>query len=155
VALSPSEELVFDEDDLAPAAAVMGELAAAGRGWVNFRPEVEGGHERPPKGFLFALFSGRGEAVPLATWSTEGPNGRYSVGITHGSGPRALARLADADVALPPGWLRQADHPRRGLVATTPGDADLDATLWWMLTASHVLSEPPLTGAWQALVYRD
>lgn len=154
MALSPSEELFFDEDDLGGVVALMADLEAAGRGWVNFRPEVQGGHERPPRGWLFSLFSGRGEAVPLATWSTEGPNGRHSIGITHGSGPRALGRLAQADLALPAGWLRQGDHPRRGLVATTPAGTDLDATLWWMLTASHVLSEPPLTGDWQALVYR-
>ena len=152
MALSPTQELEFDEDDLTPAAAVLDRLTAAGKGWVNFRPEVESGEEPPPRGKLYALFSGRGEAVPLVTWSADG-GARHSVGITHGSGPKALARLQERDLALPPGWVRQADHPKRGLVLTTPADTDADAAVWWMLAAAHVLSGAALTGCWQARVY--
>lgn len=153
MALAPNQELEFDEDDLAPVARVIAELAVGGQGWVNLRPEVEPGQAPPPRGVLFALLSGRGESVPLVTWSAEGVGARRGVGITHGSGPRAIARLRQRDLDLPPGWTRQADHPKRGLVLTTPPDADADAAVWWLLTAAHILSDLPLTGAWQAKVY--
>ncbi|HWJ97906.1 MAG TPA: hypothetical protein VNQ33_07075, partial [Acidimicrobiales bacterium] len=81
------------------------------------------------------------------------PGGRPNLGITHGSGPQALARLERFGVELEPGWLKVADHPRRGLVVAGPSGVAPDHALWWLLTAAHVLSVVPLTGNWLARVY--
>lgn len=155
MAVAPPDDLPVDEDDLAPLVAAMQELTDANAGWINLLPEVEPGCEPPPRRITVALFSARGDAVPLATWSApEAAGRRATVGIEHGSGPKALARLAAHDVPLPAGWLKVADHPRRGLVVTVPADADPSDVAWWLLTATHVLSVPPLTGSWLARVYR-
>lgn len=155
MAISPDEDLDFDEDDLVGVGRVLAELTAAGSGWVNLRPQVERGEEPPPRSWLALIFSARGDAVPLATWTPPAePGGRSTLGIEHGSGPQALARLDEHDLGLRPGWLKAADHPRRGLVVTAPGDAEPDDVLWWLLAASHVLSTVPLSGAWQASIYR-
>lgn len=155
MAITPAEALPFDEDDLAPVEAVLVELAGAGTGWVNFTPEVEPGHEPPPRNLVVAIFSSKGDAVPLATWTPPSePGGRATIGVEHGSGPQALDRLAAHELALAPGWFKVADHPRRGLVVTTvPGAAPAEV-LWWLLAASHALSPVPLTGSWLAEVYR-
>lgn len=155
MAVPPPEDLPFDEDDLAPVVAVLEELTAAEAGWVNLAPDLEDDVEAPVRSALAGIFSARGDAVPLATWTApEGPGQRASIGVTHGSGPKALARLAQHDLALPAGWLKRADHPRRGLVVTTPADADPADVLWWLLAAGHALSTVPLSGSWRALVYR-
>ena len=155
MAVPPPEEIEFHEDDPAAVEAELEALAAAHRGWINLLPEVESGHEPPPRRFTVAIFSARGDPVPMATWSAaDGPGRRATVGIEHGSGPKALALLAANDLPLPAGWLRVADHPRRGLVLTVPADAAAADVLWWLLAATHVLSVPPLTGSWSARVYR-
>lgn len=156
MAVTPSEEIPFDEDALDTVEAVLAELGGAGRGWVNFSPEVEPGYEPPPRNLAVVLFSARGDAVPLATWrAPETPGGRATVGVEHGAGPKALARLTEMDLGLAAGWQRVADHPRRGLVVTTPPDAEPTDVLWWLLAASHALSPVPLTGDWLAKVYRQ
>lgn len=156
MALTPQRELTVDEDDLAALEDEVAALAeAAAGGWVNLAPEVEEGHEPPTRSALAAIFSARGAAVPFATWTapTE-PGGRSSLGIEHGSGPQALARLGDAGLPLPAGWLRAGDHPRRGLVVTAPADTDPRELVWWLLTAAHALSTVPLRGVWRARVYQ-
>jgi len=155
MAVSPVAEIAFDEDQAEPILAVLDELTQAGTGWVNFVPEVEPGHEPPPRNPVVAVFSARGEAIPLATWSAPaGPGGRPTLGIEHGSGPKALARLDAHQLGLGSGWLKVADHPRRGLVVTAPGTESPADVLWWLLAASHALSVVPLTGSWLASVYR-
>jgi hypothetical protein len=155
VAKTPCQELPFREDDFAPVLDAFNELTAATTGWINLLPEVDPDVEVPPRSLLARVVSARGEVVPLATWlapTTAG--GRANVGIEHGSGPRALPRLAEHGLALPTGWLKVSDNSRRGLVLTTPGDAAADDVLWWLLSAGHLLSGPPLTGSWLAKVYR-
>lgn len=155
MAVTPAEELHFDEDDLSVATTQMTTLTAAAGGWINFSPEVEPGHELPPRSFGAVIFSSRGEPVPLATWSApEAPGGNTTIGIQHGTGPKALARLAERNLPLPPGWWKRSDHPRRGLVVTVPGAADPEDVIWWLLAACHALCVAPLTGAWQARVFR-
>ena len=155
MAVTPDEDLELDEDDLGALTGVLAELTSAGAGWVNLRPEVEAGEEPPPRSWLALIFSARGEAVPFATWTPPStPGGRATLGIEHGSGPQALARLGEHDLGLAPGWLKVADHPRRGLVVTAPGDADPADVVWWLLAASHALSTVPLSGAWRASIYR-
>ncbi|MGN6692899.1 MAG: hypothetical protein ACTHN0_01875 [Aquihabitans sp.] len=158
MALTPDREIPFDEDAIDEIAAILAELDATSTGsassWVNFVPAVEEGHEPPPRNPVVAIFSARGDAVPLATWTAPAkPGGRPNLGITHGSGPQALAKLARFGVELEPGWLKIADHPRRGLVVACPREVAPDHALWWLLTATHVLSTVPLTGNWLAQVY--
>ncbi|WP_426571591.1 hypothetical protein [Aquihabitans sp. McL0605] len=154
MAYAHSRELPFDEDDLTPITAVMDQMAAAASGWINFVPEVEEGHEPEPRNPVVAIFSARGDAVPMATWyAPEKLGGRATLGVEHGSGPKALAKLARFESPLEAGWLKVADHPRRGLVVTSPRDVDTDHALWWLLTATHILSVVPLTGTWLARVY--
>ncbi len=122
---------------------------------INLLPEVEPGHETPARNPIAAIFSARGEAVPFATWTPPAaPGERSTLGIEHGSGPQALARLGEHDLGLRPGWLKVADHPRRGLVVTAPAGEDAGDVLWWLLAASHALSTVPLSGAWHAAIYR-
>lgn len=155
MAVPPPDELPFSEDDLEPLVAVVEELAAACAGWVNLVPELEDDVEAPVRSALAGLFSARGDAVPLATWTApDKPGQRSTLGITHGSGPKALARLAAQELPLGPGWLKRADHPRRGLVVTVPAGAELGDVVWWLLAASHALSTVPLSGEWTAKVYR-
>jgi hypothetical protein len=104
---------------------------------------------------VVAVFSARGDAVPLVTWTPpERPGGRSTVGIAHGWGPGALPRLTEEGLGLGAGWLKVADHARRGLVVTVPGPTDPGDVARWMLAAAHALSAVPLTGAWLAGVYR-
>lgn len=157
MALTPHHELTVDEDDLAPLEHEVAALAGdADGGWINLVPDVEEGHEAPSRSALAAIFSARGDAVPFATWTApDRPDGRSSLGIQHGSGPQALARLREAGLDLPAGWQRAGDHPRRGLVVTAPADAEAEEVVWWLLTAAHALSTVPLQGVWRANVYRS
>lgn len=149
-------EVHLDEPaDVAWLAGVLVDLTATNRGWVNLLPEVEPGFEPPPRNLVVALFSSRGDAVPLATWAAPEPaGGPASVGIQHGSGPQALIRLADAGLPLPDGWRKASDHPRRGLVVLVPSDAPADSVVRWLLRAAAELSTVPLTGHWLAQVHR-
>lgn len=154
VALTPIAELAFTEDDLAPVEAVLTDLSAHNRGWVNFSPEVEPGHDPPPRTIVATVFSARGHAVPMATWTPpESPGERATVGIEHGAGPKALERLTSLELGLGAGWFKVSDHPRRGLVVTTPAETEVADVLWWLLAASHALSPVPLTGEWQARIF--
>ena len=65
--------------------------------------------------------------------------------------------LADRGVALPEGWRRMQDHPKRGLVLVpTPGSTaeELDAVLAWLLRATAALCPVRRTGEWRAYVYQ-
>jgi hypothetical protein len=158
VPTEPDEERELhldDPDDVAWLADVLSRLATATRGWVNLLPEVEPGYEPPPRNPVIALFSSRGDAVPLATWAApEATGGPASLGIQHGSGPQALARLGDAGLPLPDGWRKASDHPRRGLVVLVPSSAAPAAVGRWLLEAAGALSTVPLTGHWLAQVHR-
>lgn len=154
MAVTPSEELTFDVSDLTEPVRALDRLAAASKGWVNFLPEVVEGLEPPQRNPVVAIFSARGEPVPLATWSAPSqPGRRATVGIEHGSGPRALDRLEASGIGLRDGWLKVSDHPRRGLVVTAPASASTGSVLGWLLAAAEQLSVAPLTGAWLASVY--
>lgn len=154
MAVTPAEELPFDEDDLDPVVEVMRRLTERGTGWVNLVPEVEPGFEPAPRNLVAWVFANRGEPVPLVTWTPPDRVGeRAVVGIAHGAGPRGIARLSDAGLTLPPGWFKVTDHARRGIVVTVPGAADLGDALHWLLTAAHVLCAAPLTGSWVARSY--
>lgn len=149
------EDLPFDEDDLSVATEAIVALTEIGAGWVNFTPEVEADHEPPPRNLVVSMFANRGEPIPLATWTApEAPGRRATVGLQHGAGPSGLARLAEHQLPLRPGWLKVSDHARRGIVLTVPPGEDPTEVVWWLLTAAHALSLVPLTGAWLASIHR-
>jgi hypothetical protein len=141
--------------------AVMADLAARRDGWINLQADVgddEGPEPAPARAGAFALFPARGPDVPVCTW-VPGPDGRRgpepdSVGIQHGSGPRALRRLADAGSAPPAGWRMRADHPKRGLVLELPSGTDPATVLTWIFAASDVLAGAELPDQWLAAVHR-
>jgi hypothetical protein len=156
VARGPKDETTFTEDDLDPIVAVMDELTEAGSGWINLLPEAEPDAHVPSSGGILAIFTARGPAIPMATWTpppADKPGGRATFGIEHGSGAQALNRLRERELGLRPGWLKVSDHPKRGLVVTAPADADNDDVLWWLLASVHALSMAPLTGDWLSRRY--
>ena len=155
MAITPDEELEVTADDLEVLASRIAALADIGSGWVNLLPEVVPGHEPPPRRIVAAVFSARGEPIPHATWSApDRPGRRATLGIEHGAGPKALARLDEVGLGLLPGWLKVADHPRRGLVVSVPADEQPAEALRWLVDAATALSVPPLTGTWLARIYR-
>jgi hypothetical protein len=76
-----------------------------------------------------------------------------SVGLMHPTGARAVARLAEAGVTIPTGWVVRQDHARRGLVLRTPVDAPETEIVDWCVRAGTALCRVDLTGEWQAVVY--
>ncbi len=134
-------------------------LSEAGQGWINLLPGVELDEEEQqtmPPG-LFSLFSNRQPPVTMCTLMPARPTRRafdgVTVGVMHPTGGKAMARLADAGVAKPAGWLVRQDHPRRGLVLlTTHGTPEADV-ISWAIKAGTALCRKEMTGQWQAVVY--
>jgi hypothetical protein len=141
--------------------AVGGALALlrdAGEGWVNLQPGiVEGAVDLDPPTGLFAFFGTRSPPVTMATVmpakraqrSREG----MSVGLMHPTGPKAVARLVEAEVPVPEGWVVRQDHARRGLVLRTPVDVDTEDVVRWCVGAGTALCLAPMTGQWRAVIY--
>ena len=139
--------------------ALMDEVARDPGAWVNLEPAMDPEADPPPSSSLFGIFSAVGPAVPVCTWVPGKRRGErtepMSLGVEHGSGPRAVARLEARGVTVPAGWRVRQDHPRRGLVLEAPADQDHDSVLDWLLRAGPALSVVPLTGTWLAAVFRS
>jgi hypothetical protein len=99
------------------------------------------------------MFSGRGPAVPMATFVASRPGKAHLLGIEHGSGPKAARRLVEAGVHAPPGSAIKSDHGRRGLVVTVPADAEPSAIVRFLLDGAAVLSTVFISGEWEAEIY--
>jgi hypothetical protein len=134
-------------------------LTEAGQGWINLLPGVEADEDESqtvPPG-LFSLFSVRQPPVTMCTLMPPRPSRRSTEGVTvglmHPTGGKAVARLADAGVAMPPEWLVRQDHARRGLVALAPHGTPEDEIISWALRAGQALCRKVMTGEWQAVVY--
>jgi hypothetical protein len=156
---SDPEYVEFSEDAPAEVLRRMSRMASAQRGWMNFEPAVAVEDVPPPRDGLFALFSGRGPDVPVATWTAgTAAKGRRRpepamIGILHPAGARAGAKLAEEGHAVPDGWVVLQDYSKKGLVvAVPPAVADADVVAW-LLRATTLLSRVPLTGRWRAVVY--
>jgi hypothetical protein len=110
----------------------------------------------PARSALASLVGSRGPTVPLATWTPAGRREPATVGIHHGEGPRGVDLLAERGVALPEGWRKLQDHPKRGLVLVPPPaatPAEVDPVLAWVLRATGALCPVPRTGEWRAYCY--
>ncbi len=135
----------------------MEEIAAGGVGWINFQPVIDEEYEPAPPG-PFAFLGGSTHQVPVCTWkpggqSANGTTKPTTIGLQHASGPRVASRLAGLGCPLPEGWRISQDHPRRGLVASVPSDADQRVVLDWLLRAATLVCAVPLTGRWTAAVH--
>ena len=138
--------------------AVMASMSEAGRGWMNFEPAVHVDDVPPEGSGAFSLFSGRGPAVPLGTWtpgsvSRRGRAEPAMLGLQHPSGAKAKPLLVERGHPVPDGWVVVQDHVRKGLVVAVPAEIESGVALRWLLHAAKLLSTVPLTGAWRAAVY--
>jgi hypothetical protein len=134
-------------------------LSEAGQGWINLLPGVdldEDEQQTTPPG-LFSLFSARQPPVTMCTLMPARPTRRaadgVTVGVLHPTGGKAVARLAEAGVEMPQGWLVRQDHPRRGLVILTRHGIPETEVIGWALRAGTALCRKEMTGQWQAVVY--
>lgn len=158
-----SQLIRFNDAAIAPVTKRMRALLKAQRGWVNFHPLIEDedgdspAEMAPVRPGVLGLFSGRGPAIPVATW-VPGEKVRKgtapdSIGIQHGSGPKAARRLREAGITAPASWRVLADHPKRGLVVQIPSGSDPEAVLTWLIAACRELSTVPLPNEWAAIVH--
>ena len=148
----------FLPDQAGEVVAAMEAIGGTGAGWVNFEPAVEAEDFAAAGSSTFALFSGRGPVVPLATWTpaTTPRRGRREpamIGLQHPAGSKAKPLLAELGHPVPDGWIVVQDHVRKGLVVTLPDGVAAADALGWVLRAARLLSTVPLTGQWRAAVY--
>ena len=150
---TPVEVIEFHRDDPSPVERAMAELVERGSGWLNLGPALSPDEwdAVPHRRGVAAWFSSRGPAVPMATW-TPGRGGDRSrpaeIGVAHGTGPRALERLADEGLPLPNGWQKRQDHAKHGIVAEVAGGEDPRIVVDWLLRALELLSALLPTGEW-------
>ncbi len=135
----------------------MERLAEARSGWVNLLAGVRPEDVPDPVSPLGAIFSSTSADAPMCTWVPGRVLRRRTeptrIGISHSSGPRAVARLAGLGVEVPAGWRVAQDHLRRGLVMVVPEGEEASAVAGWILRAGAALSSLPLTGEWRAEVF--
>lgn len=156
------EVVEFTRSDPSPLVARIAALAARGdgEGWINFGPALspEEFAAVPHRSGLGKWFSGRGPAVPMATWTPplDGARPRPAqVGVQHGTGPNALDRLGAAGRPLPQPWAKKQDHAKHGIVAELPAGVDPRSVVDWLLGAMAELSSLVPTGdEWLAEVHQ-
>lgn len=147
----------FTPPDVDGVGAELAALREAGEGWVNLMPGVyDEADINPPTG-LFAFFGSRQAPVTMATVMPARLDKRtvegMSVGLMHPTGAKAIARLAEAGVAVPEGWVVRQDHARRGLVLRAAPDTEPADIVTWCVQAGTALCMVDMTGQWQAVVY--
>ena len=150
-------ELEFVAPDDPELLGHMGELASRGGGWINIEPVIDEEHQPDAPG-PFAFLGGSTHLVPVITWmpgkhQSGRPSRPTTVGLQHASGPRVAWRLRDLGQPVPEGWKVTQDHPRRGLVAEVPADADNRAVIDWLLRAATTVCQVEMTGRWTAAVH--
>jgi len=153
--MAPREVVVVDVGDVTTLARLLAEVRGRG-GWVNVRPEVAEDVAVPPTPTPMAVFSKRGPAVPLATWTPEVAGRRAepaTVGVQHGVGSALRDRLVGTAAQLPEGWRVVGDHPRRGLVVQVPAGVADEVVAAWLLEVVDLASVVPHTGRVEVLVY--
>lgn len=135
----------------------MDRLGESHSGWVNLRPSLDPEEEPASPRGIGGLFSSASHDSPVCTW-VAGRLQRHgvepdSLGIQHSAGTRAFAQLVSLGVAVPDGWRRVQDHPRRGLVLLAPAGTDHYVEVDWLLGAATLLSRVRLTGEWVCEVH--
>lgn len=149
-------EFEFVDHDDAVLLGHMAALSATRTGWINMEPVIDDEHEPPAPG-PFAFLGGSTHKVPTITWMpgklVNGTAKPTTVGLLHAVGPRIAWKLRDVGMPLPEGWRITQDHPRRGLVAMVPSDADDATAIDWLLQAASFACAVPTTGRWTAYVH--
>jgi len=150
-------EFGFTALDDAELLAAMATLQVDGTGWLNIEPVIDEEHQPDAPG-PFAFLGGSTHLVPVVTWMPGRPQaGRAAkpttVGLEHASGPHVAWRLRDLGRPVPAGWRVTQDHPRRGLVAEVPSDADNAAVIGWLLLAATAVCQVEMTGRWTAALH--
>ncbi len=150
--------LEFLPPDDGEVAAHLARVTAAGDGWINLLPGVpEDSPDLVPPTGLSALFGSRQLPVTMATLMPARADRRsdegLTVGLMHPTGARAVARLAEAAIPLPDGWVVRQDHARRGLLLRCPVGEDGATVIDWCIRAGTELCRAEMTGRWQAVVY--
>ena len=148
----------FVPPDDGEVAARLAQVTEAGDGWINLLPGVpEDSPDLIPPTGLSALFGSRQPPVTMATLMPARPDRKdpegLTVGLMHPTGAKAAARLAEAGVAVPDGWVVRQDHARRGLLLRCPVGTDGASVIEWCVRAGTELCRADLTGRWQAVVY--
>jgi hypothetical protein len=133
-------------------------MAEAHDGWINFEPSIHV-EDVPQETGVFSFLSGRGPAVPLATWTPpsapkRGRGEPAMIGLQHGAGSKAKARLEEVGHGVPDGWVVTQDYAKKGMVVAVPPSAEFADVVRWLLDAAAALTVIPLTG-WRAAVYGD
>jgi len=154
---SEARYLELSPDRLDDVVAAMEAMADAHQGWINFEPSIHVEDVGSSGSGVFSLFSGRGPAVPLATWTParaprRGRADPAMVGLQHGVGAKVAGRLAELGHPVPAGWVVVQDYAKKGLVVALPPGTDAAQVVRWLLAAATALSTVPLTG-WRAAVY--
>jgi hypothetical protein len=138
-------------------AEIMADLAD-GSGWLTLDPAFDEDFPPPQQTTFGRMVSGRGPAVPRANWVPADLDRRrpepVSVGILHGTGPKAISRLAEKGIVVPERWKVVADHPKRGVVAWVPVDVAHREVLAWTCAAARALTRVPLEEQWRVAVHR-
>ncbi|HEX3623467.1 MAG TPA: hypothetical protein VHT97_14225 [Acidimicrobiales bacterium] len=147
----------FSPEHVDEVVAAMSTMTEAHGGWVNFEPSIPVEDVPASSSGVFSLFSGRGPAVPLGTWTPpsaprRGRGEPAMLGLQHGAGTRVKAQLAERGHPVPEGWVVVQDYAKKGLVVAVPPTADHAEVVRWLLRAAGLLSAIPLTG-WRAAVY--
>lgn len=150
-------EFTFGAHDDPELLARMDEVATGGTGWINIKPIIEVEHEPPPPG-PFAFLGGSTHKVPTVTWmpgkrTPTGVTRPTTVGLEHAAGTHVAWKLRDLGLPLPEGWRVTQDHPRRGLVASVPAEADHRQVIDWLLRAATAVCQVEATGRWEAAVH--
>jgi len=149
----------FEPPDDQAVLNAMVELAAAHDGWINLLPGVvREDVPEPPKSMFGSVFGTPNAPVSMCSWFPAPRAGRHrdvvTIGFMHPRGRYAIAQLADLGVVLPAGWKVRQDHARRGLIVRAPAAAGNAQVLRWILVAGEELTLIPVTGKWQARVFR-
>ena len=150
------ERVEFDTDRVDEIVQYLDRLAEAGDGWINLVPATAEGDEPRRVGFL-SLFGGGSIGFTMCTWVPPRLDAREPVaatlGIAHNSGRRAVAQLQASALAIPPTWIVEQDHPRRGLVIRIPASVAHEEVLTFALRATSALSDRGRIGMWRADVH--
>jgi hypothetical protein len=148
----------FDPERPDEVVAAMDAISLAHTGWINFEPAVLVEDVPASDGGFFSLFSGRGPAVPLGTWTPpsaprRGRSEPAMIGLQHPAGGKAKPLLEKLGHPVPAGWPVTQDYVKKGMVVAVPPTADHGEVVRWLLSAATLLSTVPLTGEWRAAVY--
>ena len=149
----------FTPPDLDRITGYLHHVTEAAGGWINLMPgvELDDSQTTTVSAGLFSFFGNRQAPVTMTTFMPAPPSRQATEGVTiglqHPTGGKAVARLAEAGVPVPEGWLVRQDHARRGLLFRAPHGAAEGDIIEWSLRAGAALCREELTGEWQAVVY--